>query len=227
LEIVKLQARERSGTGKSYTRKARAQGWIPAVYYGHDLDPKKLEVPHQEFSALVRGKKLTHLIDLGLGGDSIAVIREIQRHVLKDSVYFHLDFMHVNMNEKTTVDVPLEFTGVSIGVKDDNGVLGHPHKSLKIECLPADIPEKVTIDISALRIGDSIHVRDLSLPNVVIKHAPEEVLAVVTHPTRDSGEKPAEEGDAAAAAPAAAGKAAAGGKAAAAKPAAKPAAGKK
>jgi large subunit ribosomal protein L25 len=201
LEIVKLQARERSEGGKSYTRKARAGGWIPAVYYGHGLEPKKIEVPHKEFATVVRAKKTTHLVDLGLGGDTVAVIREIQRHVLKDDVYFHLDFMHVDMNEKVVVDVPIELKGLPIGVKDDGGVLGCPHKSVKIECLPALIPEKVTIDVSALRIGDSIHVRDVSLVNVVIKYAPEEVLAVVTRPRSEAAAQPAAE-EAAAAAPA-------------------------
>ena len=208
MEIIKLQARERTGTGKSYTRKARAQGWIPAVYYGHDREPKSIEVPHKDFSTVVRGKKTTHLFDLGLGAETIAVIRQIQRQVLKDDVYFNLDFMHVNMKEKVVVDVPLDFAGIPVGVKDDNGVLGHPLKTVKVECLPADIPEKVTIDVSALRIGDSIHVRDVSMPNMVFKHAPEDVLVVVTHPTREAAAKPAEE-TAAAAAPA--------------KPAAKPA----
>ncbi|MCL2220117.1 MAG: 50S ribosomal protein L25 [Chitinispirillia bacterium] len=220
MEIIKLQARERTGSGKSYTRKARAQGWIPAVYYGHGLEPKSIEVPHKDFSTVVRGRKTSHLFDLGLGADSIAVIRQIQRKVLKDDVYFNLDFMHVNMKEKVTVDVHLEFAGVSIGVKDDNGVLGHPLKAVKVECFPADIPEKITIDVSALRIGDSIHVRDISIPNITFKHAPEDVLAVVTHPTREAVAKPAEEGAAAtAAAPAAAAKPAAA--------AAKPAGGKK
>ena len=198
MEIIKLQARERDGAGKSYTRKARASGWIPAVYYGHDREPKKIEVPHKEFATVVRGRKTTHLFDLGLGGDSIAVIREIQRRVLKDTDFFHLDFMHVDMNEKVVVEVPLELTGVSIGVKDDNGVLGHPLKVVRIECLPADIPENVSIDVTALKIGDSIHVRDVSIPNLTLKHAPEDVLAVVTHPTREVVEKPAEEAAAAA-----------------------------
>jgi len=222
VEIIKLQARERTGSGKSYTRKARAQGWIPAVYYGHGIEAKSIEVPHRDFATVVRGKKTSHLFDLGLGGDSIAVIRQIQRKVLKDDVYLNLDFMHVNMKEKVTVDVHLEFAGIPIGVKDDNGVLGHPLKAVKIECLPADIPEKVTIDVSALRIGDSVHVRDISIPNIVLKHSPDDVLAVVTHPTREAAAKtPEEEATAAAAAAPAAG---------AAKPAAaaaKPAAGKK
>jgi len=186
LEILKLQTRERAGTGKSYTRKARAQGWIPAIYYGHDREPKKLEVNHKDFASIVRGRKTKHLMDLGLASDSIAVIREVQRHVLKDDVFFNIDFMHINMNEKVTVDVPLVFQGVSIGVKDDNGIFSHPHKTVKIECLPVDIPESVVIDISKLKIGDSIHVSDISIANAVIKHAPEEVLASVTPPAREA-----------------------------------------
>ncbi|MDR0306342.1 MAG: 50S ribosomal protein L25 [Chitinispirillales bacterium] len=202
MEIVKLQAREREGTGKSYTRKTRAQGWIPAVYYGHDREPKKIEVFHKDFAAIVRGRKTNHLMDLGLAADSIAVIREVQRHVLKDSIFFNIDFMHINMNEKVTVDVPLIFQGVSVGVKDDNGVLSHPHKTVKVECLPADIPDSIAIDVSKLKIGDSIHVRDISIPNLTFKFAPEEALASVTHPIREvAAEKSAEEAAAPAVAP--------------------------
>jgi large subunit ribosomal protein L25 len=229
LEIVKLKARERSSAGKSYTRKARAGGWIPAVYYGQG-EPRKIEVPHIEFAAVVRARQTTHLIDLGLGEGAIAVIREVQRHVLKDDIFYHLDFFHVDMSKKVSTEVPLEFVGVAVGVKDDGGVLGHPLKAVRVECLPADIPEKVRVDVSALKIGDSIHVRDLSVPNLTLKHAPDEVLAVVTHPTREAAAAPAAEGDAAAAAPAAGAKApAAGAKAPAAAKASAPAksAGKK
>jgi len=206
LEIVKLQARERSSVGKSYTRKARAQGWIPAVYYGQG-EPRKIEVPHREFAAVVRARQTTHLIDLGLGDGAIAVIRETQRHVLKDDLFYHLDFFHVDMSKKVTTDVPLDFVGVSVGVKDDGGVLGHPLKAVRVECLPADIPEKVSVDVSALKIGDSIHVRDITIPNLTIKHAPDEVLAVVTHPTRDAGAAAATTEEGAAAVPAAGAKA--------------------
>jgi large subunit ribosomal protein L25 len=216
LEIVKLQARERSSVGKSYTRKARAGGWIPAVYYGQG-EPRKIEVPHREFAAVVRARQTTHLIDLGLGEGAIAVIRETQRHVLKDDFFYHLDFFHVDMSKKVTTEVSLEFVGVPVGVKDDGGVLGHPLKSVRVECLPADIPDKVPVDVSALRIGDSIHVRDISIPGLTLKHAPDEALAVVTHSTRES----------AAAAASAEGEAAAGGAAPAAGAAKAPAGGAK
>jgi large subunit ribosomal protein L25 len=88
------------------------------------------------------------------------------------------------MNEKVIVDCRLEITGVPAGVKE-GGVLGHPFKSVKVECMPADIPEKIVIDVTNLGIGDSIHVRDISVPNATIKEAPDEVLAVVTRATRE------------------------------------------
>ncbi|NLL12220.1 MAG: 50S ribosomal protein L25 [Fibrobacter sp.] len=206
MDIIKLTARQREGIGKSYTRKARAQGWIPAIYYGHNFDPIKIEVNHKEFTAIVRGKKQSHLIDLGISegeSKSIAVIREVQKHVLKDEKFYHIDFLHVDMNEKVIVDCRLEITGVAAGVKE-GGVLGHPIQSVKVECMPADIPEKIVVDVTNLGIGDSIHVRDISIPNVTIKEAPDEVLAVVTRATREAEEIKTEASATAAAAPAAA-----------------------
>ncbi len=82
--------------------------------------------------------------------------------------------------------MPLELTGIPVGVKDNHGILDYPVKSVSIECLPMDIPEKVIVDVSALNIGNSIHVRDVVIPNIVIKESADEVLATVTHPTRES-----------------------------------------
>lgn len=196
MDIIKLKSRPRNGTGKSYTRKAREQGWVPAIYYGGERDPIAIEVDRKEFSSIIRGKKLTHLIDLGLSGGkeaSIAVVREVQRHVIKDDVFWHVDFQHVAMDKKVTVECPIELVGIPVGVKESGGVLGRPAKSLMIECMPTEIPEKISIDVSNLAIGDSIHVRDLSVPNVTIKASPDEVLALVTHPTREEEvAKPAE-----------------------------------
>ncbi|KMQ52906.1 50S ribosomal protein L25p [Chitinispirillum alkaliphilum] len=196
MDVIKLQARTRAGSGKSYTRKARAQGWIPAVYYGKNQESEKIEVSEREFCALARAKQLTHIIDLGLekNDGSMAVVRDVQRDVLKDQVYYHIDFLKVSMDQVITVDVPLEIVGTPVGVKVDNGVLGHPVKTVMVECLPKDIPENVKIDVSELKVGDSIHVRDVSVPGVVIKDSPDEVLAVVTPPTREAAVTSEEEG---------------------------------
>ena len=197
MEIIKLKARPRNGSGKSYTRKIRLQGWVPAIYYGIGREPMTIEVDKKEFSAVVRNKKLTHLFDLGLSGGqgaSIAVVREVQRHVINDDLFLNIDFQHVAMDKKVTIDCPLELTGIPIGVKEAGGVLGRPVKTLTIECMPTEIPEKISIEVSHLEIGDSIHVRDVKIPKVVIKASPDEVLAVVTQPTREEEvAKPAEE----------------------------------
>ena len=98
------------------------------------------------------------------------------------------------MDKKVTIDCPLDLTGIPVGVKDAGGVLGRPVKTLTIECMPTEIPEKISIDVSHLEIGDSIHVRDVKIPNLVIKASPDEVLAVVTQPTKEEEvAKPVEE----------------------------------
>ena len=120
MEIIKLKTRTRTGTGKSYTRKARSSGWVPATYYSKKIKPVCIEVDEREFAAIVRKRHLTNLIDLGLGKtqeDSIAVIKEVQRHVIKDNFFYHIDFQHVAMNEKVTVQCPIEIVGTAIGVK--------------------------------------------------------------------------------------------------------------
>jgi len=196
VEIIKLKTRTRTGSGKCYTRKARSNGWVPAIYYGKKTKPLPIEVSGQEFAAIIRNRHLTHLIDLGLGQsqeDSIAVIKEVQRHVVMDKFIYHIDFQHVAMNEKVTVRCPVQIIGIAVGVKDENGVLGNPVKSIMIECLPMDIPERISIDVSALHVGDSVHIRDISVPSITIKDSPEEVVAVVTHATREIVETPAVE----------------------------------
>jgi large subunit ribosomal protein L25 len=188
VDIIKISTRKRNGTGKSYTRKIRQSGWVPAIYYGHNQEPVTCEVDSNDLWTIVRKKQTTHLFNLNLdenGGDSIAVIKELQRHVIKDSVFYHVDFQHVNMNEAITVECPIEIVGISIGVKDDGGILGHSVQKLRIECLPANIPEKITVDVSNLRVGDSIHVRDLAVENVQIKNSPDEVIATVSAPSQE------------------------------------------
>lgn len=184
MEILTLKSRLRTDSGKSYTRKIRNQGWIPAVYYGHDLETKHIEIDQREFAALVRARKTTRLINLNIPGekDSTSVIKEIQKHVLKDNLFYHVDFQHVAMDKKIIVHSPIRIVGTAMGVREEGGILGHPKRTLAVECLPGDIPEYIEIDVSALNMGDSIHVRDLEIPNVVIKDSPDDVVATVVHP---------------------------------------------
>jgi large subunit ribosomal protein L25 len=190
VDIIKLNARPRSGSGKSYTRKVRITGWIPAIYYGHNRQPKTIEINGNEFTTLVRQKKTRSLFNLqGLiedSGEAVAIIKEIQRDIIDRKKFLHIDFQHVAMDEKVTVGVPVELIGLPpIGVKEMGGVLQHSAKTIRVECLPANIPEKISVDVSMLKIGDSIHIRDITVANAVIKDSPDEVIAVVIQPTAE------------------------------------------
>jgi large subunit ribosomal protein L25 len=165
---VKLKAEERTAVGRSAGRKLKAQGIIPAVVYGGKSKPQPLQVSARDVN-----KMLSHasgeniLVELEIaGGNRMALIQEIQHAPLGGNV-LHIDFHAVSMDEKIHADVPLEPTGTANGVKNFGGLLEQSLRSLSIECLPRDLPDRITVDISALNIGDSIHVRDIQMPEGV------------------------------------------------------------
>ena len=200
MDVINLKARHRTGKGKTYIHKIRKQGWIPAVYYGHSRETKNIEIDARQFGVLVRGKKTTHLINLelpGEKGEGTSVIKEIQRNVIKDDLFYNVDFQHVVMDEKISVNIPVHIIGTALGVKEEGGILNHPKRTILVECFPADIPEHIEVDVSELNIGDSIHVSALSVPKAEIKDSPEDVVAVVAPPQAIEEEVPAvpEEGE--------------------------------
>src|SRR5437763_9360008 len=104
------------------------------------------------------------------------MIQEIQHSPVGGDV-LHVEFHAVSMDEKIEADVPLEATGIANGVKNFGGLLEQSLRSLSIECLPRDLPDRITVDISALNIGDAIHVRDIPLPGGVVAKVQPELTA--------------------------------------------------
>jgi large subunit ribosomal protein L25 len=206
MDIVKLSARSREGRGSSQARKKRVSGWIPAVCYSHGKAAESIEISAREFGGVLRAKRASHLMDLGLAGrqdESLAVIKEIQRDVLRPEDVLHIDFQLVAMNEQITVEVPVEVVGVPVGVKDDGGILEHPARHLSVRCLPGDIPDKIVVDVSGLGVNQSLHVRDISVEKAEIVDSPDEVVALVSIPAKEVAvEAVAAEGVAAEGAPA-------------------------
>jgi large subunit ribosomal protein L25 len=153
------------------------------------MGSQSIEVDAREFGAMVRARQTTHLIDLGIdGGDggSVAIVKEIQRDVLKPGHLLHVDFQHVDMNKKVTVQVPIEIVGVPVGVKEEGGILEHHVRHLTVECMPLKMPEHIRVDVSGLKMGEAIHISDLSVTaELEIKGSPEEVLASVQHPAKE------------------------------------------
>jgi large subunit ribosomal protein L25 len=167
---VKLAAQRREATGRSAIRKLKARGIVPAIVYGGKDKPQPLQVARRDISVMLShasGENI--LVELEIAGEKgsrMAMIQEIQHSPVGGDV-LHLDFHAVSMDEKIEADVPLEAVGVANGVKNFGGLLEQSLRALEVECLPRDLPDKITVDVSALNIGDSIHVRDIQLPTGV------------------------------------------------------------
>src|SRR6266550_4316706 len=177
---VKLKVEPRSATGRSAARRLKARGIVPAVVYGGKQKSQSLQVSARDINAMLShasGENI--LVELEIAGEKstrTALLQEVQHSPVGGAV-LHVDFHAISMDEKIQADVPLEGLGVATGVKNFGGLLEQNLRALAIECLPRDLPDKITVDVSALNIGDSIHVRDIKLPSGVIAKVQAELTA--------------------------------------------------
>src|SRR4029450_4901327 len=183
---VKLTAQRREATGRSAIRKLKARGIVPAIVYGGQDKTQPLQVSRRDISLMLSHASgeniLVELEITGEKGSRMAMIQEIQHSPVGGDV-LHIDFHAVSMDEKIEADVPLEPVGVANGVKNFGGLLEQSLRTLEVECLPRDLPDKITVDVSALNIGDSIHVRDIGLPGgVTAKTQPDLTVFSVVAP---------------------------------------------
>ena len=175
---VKLTAERRTAIGRSAVRKLKATGSVPAVMYGAKEKPETLQVSKRDINALLShaaGENI--LVELDIAGKShLALVQEVQ-HAPVGGAVLHVDFHAVSQDEVIQADVPLEPVGTANGVKNMGGLLEQNLRSLAIECLPRDLPDVIRVDVSALNIGDSIHVREIQLPAGVTTRIQQELTA--------------------------------------------------
>ena len=188
-EEIVLEVLKREKVGKEVAKKLRRDGFIPGVVYGAGEKPTPVQIPTNAFVKFRRsGHGENALITLNIkNGKSTSekvLIRDIQKDPVKDNV-IHVDFQHVSLTKKITVKIPIHLTGTPTGVKDQSGILQQVLRELEITCLPTDIPEKVNVDVTALKIGDSIHVSDLSLPGVDILSDLAQTITSVIPPMKE------------------------------------------
>ncbi len=161
-------------------RKIKSEGAVPAVIYGGKTKAESLQVSKRDISLLLShaaGENI--LVELEIEGDKagrLALVQEVQHSPLGGDI-LHVDFHAVSMDEMIEADVPLEPTGIPEGVKTFGGLLEQSLRSLEIECLPRDLPDVISVDVSHLKIGDAIHVRDLPLPEGVTTRVPADLTA--------------------------------------------------
>ena len=185
MEVIKLTAAKREGSGKGDARKLRETGFIPGILYGPEIDPASISVNTLELGTLYRLEGASsRLIDLNFDNEKNGrkvIIREIQRDPVT-GVFRHIDLYQVSMTKKLNITARIELVGIPAGVKL-GGILQHIIRDLEISCLPSNIPDKIEVDVSEMEIGDSIHVSDISLEKMDVLIAQQRTIATVVPPT--------------------------------------------
>lgn len=184
MEKVSLAATTRDVFGRK-TNKGRKSGLVPAVIYGRGIETKSLWVKDLELARLIKQSGESTMISLSIDGkdNRNVIIYDIQEDPLRGN-YRHIDFFQVRMDEEIETEVELAYVGESPAVKELGGVLVKSINSVEVQCLPADLPSEIEVDISALKtFEDYIYIKDLKIsPKVKIDLDPETVVALVTPP---------------------------------------------
>jgi large subunit ribosomal protein L25 len=191
LETLEIQADAREAGSKNQARRLRRSGQIPAILYGPKTQPVPLKLDKKDFTTRVAGLEGSHLVRLkssepGLT-EKVALVKDMQFDPITGDVA-HADLYEVDLAARITVNVPLRFVGKAAGVVR-GGILQPIVREVEVECLPLDIPGFFNIDVSALDIGDSIHVEDIPMPEGVAAMY-ESNFAVVTVVTPTVEEAP-------------------------------------
>jgi len=163
-----LEAVKRTTTGKNESNRTRAAGHIPAIVYGaqkagDEVAPIQLSVDPKPFMRILHSKSgLNSLITLKVPGETDArvLVKEVQLDPITHHP-LHADFYRVNMDRRIQVTVPIVLRGEPRGVKVDGGVIDFLHREIEVECLPAEIPNAIEIDISGLGLNQAVHLRDV------------------------------------------------------------------
>lgn len=197
MERYNLSVEVREDTGKGVARSLRRSGLVPAVIYGKSRPSQALTVNPEDLKNKMSGNAIFDL-SITAAGDEIketVMIKEVQKDPIKGEL-LHIDFHHISMDEKITVNVSLNLIGEAPGVRE-GGVLQQVLREVEIECLPLDIPEALQLDISELEMGNSMLVNDLEVPeNIEIKTPFDEAIVTIVVPTEEEEELEEEtEGD--------------------------------
>ena len=197
---AKFSVESREATGKGVARKLRQRGLAPGVVYGGGREATAIAFNVANFERLLEKSHggINTLIDLKVagGGDfdgRQVLVKELQRDPISGA-YLHADLYAVDLAQTIHVSVPIHLTGTAIGVSLGGGILDFATRELDVECLPNAIPEEFTLDVSALEIGDSLHVRDIAIAEgVEILNDPDVTVLSVVAPVAIEEEAPAEE----------------------------------
>ena len=191
MEFTTLDATSRT-SGKRASKDARLQGQVPCVLYGHHVDPLVFQLNAKHLEKLIRSHE-TPLVKIGLEGKSWdCILKDIDFHPVNDNA-IHADFQVLKAGEEITLSVPIRFEGTPVG-QVEGGNTQHVLTEVEITCLPVNIPSHLTVDITQLDIGDSIHIGDLSFENIEFVAGPTQTVVMVHAPRVIAVDEEGEEG---------------------------------
>jgi large subunit ribosomal protein L25 len=203
-KILDLVAQPRTVSGTGAVKRLRNSGSTPAVVYGRKVAPLNVQVDTKTFTKILQGSASDNiLVSLKLeNGEQLALVQEVQHDHLKGGIT-HVDFHAIAMDEEIHAEVPVEVVGESPGLKF-GGLVEAIHHTLEVRCLPKDLPEHITVDVSSLELGKSIHVGEIKFPEGVRPKLGADVVVVMCEePKVEAEPEPAAAAAAAKAAPAA------------------------
>ena len=184
---LSLAARLRTDTGKGAARRLRRDNQVPAIFYGPSSQPVMLAVKYLDLKTLLKSTDSENVIfqlqiESGQGTESKTVmLKELQTDPIKP-VYYHADFYEISMDKELTLNVPVHLVNTPAGASK-GGILQHVKRDLLVSCLPGNLVEFLEVDVSALDIGDAVHVRDIALPQgMKAADDGDTTIAVVTPP---------------------------------------------
>ena len=197
MEQISVKAVLRAARGKQEAKKMRGEGLVPGVVYHRGDPPVAIALETKAISKIIHdaaGENV--LINLSIEKEKKksrpAIIKEVQYDPVKRFV-LHVDFNEISLSEKIVVEVEVTAHGEPIGVKQDGGIMDHPVRSLKVQCLPADIPKHIDVDVSGLALNGFFHVRDLVVSDKIkILNDPDTLLFHVKLPVEPKAEEAAE-----------------------------------
>jgi len=172
-----LKVQDRTENGKQAMKKLRADGWVPVIFYSHGSEVVQLKMAYPDVREAIRSGERIFNIHIA-GEQRRAVIKELQYHPVTEKV-LHIDLHGVRLRDVVEIEVPLVIKGVPFGVKNEGGVLQHTIHELTVRCKGSDVPEHIELDVTGLKIGDAIHIRDIKSDVWTILEQGDVLLAIV------------------------------------------------
>ena len=168
-DTLTIIAQSRSDSGKGASRRLRRTGLVPGIIYGTGSDPQSISVKHNELAHQLENEAFySSILSVEIDGKAQKVVlKDLQRHPARPFI-MHLDLLRISSKEAIKMSVPLHFVGeeTAPGVKE-GGTASHHFTEVEVSCLPADLPEFIDVDVSAMEIGDAIHLSQIKLPEGV------------------------------------------------------------